>query len=105
MAAIISTLNIYIGAAVAVFLLGFVSLVLSRNMVRMIIGLEIMARAATLSIIAYGSARGNTSLSQALVVTIIVVEVVVTSIALALIMNIHNHSKSTDVSLLNKLKG
>ena len=105
MADILSTLNIYIAAAVAVFVIGFLCILASRNMVRMIIGLEVMARAATLSIVAYGYLRGNTAISQALVITIIVVEVVVTSIALALIMNIYNVGKSIDVGNLNKLKG
>ena len=100
-----STLSFDIITAVILFALGFLCLVFSNNAIRMIIGLEIMARAATLSFITYGAARGNTAITQALVITVIVVEVVVTSIALTLIMNISRVTKSVDVRHHNKLKG
>ncbi len=105
MPVIFSTLSPDIAAAVLLFVLGFYCLLSTKNMVRMIIGLEIMARGATLSFVSYGFSHGNTSISQALVISIIVVEVVVTSIALALIMNVFKLSGSVNVDNLTKLKG
>jgi len=105
MPAAASAMNIDIAVAVLLFALGFLCLIFSRKLIRMIIGLEIMARAATLSFIAYGAGFNNTSISQALVITVIVVEVVVTSIALALIMNLAKFGKSVQTQDLNKLKG
>ncbi|MCX5748904.1 MAG: NADH-quinone oxidoreductase subunit K [Candidatus Saganbacteria bacterium] len=98
-------LNPDIFTAVLIFIIGFACLLSSRNMIRMIIGIEIMARAATYSFIYFGFLNGNTSLSQAAVITVIVVEVVVSATALALIMNIYKSGRTLDVRRLTKLKG
>ena len=93
-------------ATVAVlFFIGFAGILRTSNMIRMIIGIEIMARAASFAFISFGFLHGNTAISQSLVVTVIVVEVVVTSIALALIMNLYKKNKSLDVKNLTTLKG
>lgn len=88
-----------------ILLIGFFTLILSKNMVRMIIGIELMARASTFLFVYYGYVQGKTGLSQALVVTIILVEVVVTAIALALIVNIFKLNGSLNTKYLNRLKG
>jgi len=98
-------INLDITTALLVFAIGFLCLLRSRNMVRMIIGIEIMARAATYLFIYFGNAGGNTAVSQALVITVIVVEVVVSATALAIIMNIYKIGKTLDVRKLTRLKG
>lgn len=98
-------MNLDILIAGSIFFIGFLSLLRTRNMIRMIIGIEIMARAATYLIIYFGASKGNTSLSQALVITVIVVEVVVSATALAIIMNIYKIGKTLDVRQLTRLKG
>ena len=93
-------------AAVAIlFFIGFAAILRTSNMIRMIIGVEIMARAASFAFVSFGFLHGNTAISQSLVVTIIVVEVVVTAIALAMVMNLYKKNKSLDIKHLTKLKG
>jgi NADH:ubiquinone oxidoreductase subunit K len=93
-------------AAVAIlFFIGFASILRTSNMIRMVIGIEIMARAASFAFVSFGFLHGNTAVSQSLVVTIIVVEVAVTATALAMIMNLYKKNKSLDVRNLTKLKG
>lgn len=88
-----------------IFFVGFFCLVSSKNIIRMIIGIEVMARGVTLSFISSGFVHGNTSIAQALVITVIVVEVVVSATALALIMNVYKHTKTLNIDKLTKLKG
>lgn len=101
----ILSLNLDLAVIVLIFIFGIGCLLATKNMIRMVIGIEIMARSSTFAFVYFGNLTGNNSLSQALVVTIIVVEVVVSAIALALIMNLYKFNKSLDVRHLNKLKG
>lgn len=101
----LTSFNYNIIAICVIFFIGFWCLIRSRNMVRMVIGIEIMARAATFAFIYFGYLSGSTAVAQALVITVIVVEVAVSAIALAIIMNIFKVTGSLDVRLLNRLKG
>ena len=94
-----------LAVAALLFLMGFAAILRTSNMVRMIIGLEIMARAASFAFISFGYLHGNTALAQSLVVTIVVIEAVVSALVLALIMNIYKKSGSLDVRDLTRLKG
>ncbi len=87
------------------FAIGLYCLLTSRNMIKLLIGLEVMAKAAVLSFIAAGHARGETFLSQSLVITFIVVEVCIVAVALALAINAYRNTGSLDVRKLAKLKG
>jgi len=77
----------------------------SRNLVRILIGLEIFTKAVTLLIILGGLAAGRIALGQSLVITLIVVEVVVIVVAAGVVINSYGHSLSLDTRELEKLKG
>jgi NADH:ubiquinone oxidoreductase subunit K len=102
---ILGGLSVDMIVVILLFLLGFYCILRTKNIIRMIIGIEIMARAATLSFIYSGYTHGNTSICQALVITVIVVEVVVSATALALIMNIYKLGSTLNTDKLTKLKG
>jgi multisubunit Na+/H+ antiporter MnhC subunit len=84
---------------------GLYCLLTMRNTVRLLIGVEIIAKGVTLALVASGYARDNLMVAQALVITVIVVDVAVIATALALIISIHRHTNSLDVRKLTKLKG
>jgi multisubunit Na+/H+ antiporter MnhC subunit len=87
------------------FLIGLYCLLTSRNMIKLLIGLEILAKSAVLSFITAGYARGETFMSQAMVITFIVVEVSIVAVALALVINAYRNTGSLDVRKLARLKG
>ncbi len=87
------------------FFIGLYCLLTSRNMIKLLIGLEIMAKSAVLSFITAGYARGETFFSQSLVITFIVIEVSIVAVALALVINAYRNTGSLDVRSLTKLKG
>ena len=94
-----------IGAAALLIGIGIYCLLTMKNMVKLLIGIEIIAKGVTLAFIATGLTKNNLLLAQSLVISVIVVDVAVIATALAIIISIHRHTKSLDVRKLTKLKG
>jgi len=94
--------------AITVFLLfaiGAYCILATYNLIRVLIGLELLIKAVTLLIIFCGYQTANTDLAQALVITIIVIEVVIMTIAAGVVVGIHRHNHSLDARDIRKLKG
>ena len=86
------------------FLLGFVGLLIMRNLLKLLISVEVLTKGVSLALIASGFARRNPFVMQSVVVTLIVVEVTVVAVALALIVNLYRRTGSLDVRKLTDLK-
>lgn len=93
------------GFAVLLLGVGLYCLLTMRNTVKLLIGIEVIAKGVTLALVAGGAARGNLMVAQSLAITVIVVDVAVIATALALVININRHTKSLDVRKLTRLKG
>ena len=90
---------------VLTFVCGLYCIVVTRNLIRAIIGLELLIKAVTLLVIVVGYVTGKTALTQAMVITIIVIEVVIAVVAGGIALRVFRHNDSLDVRKLNKLKG
>jgi len=99
---VVITYLVFVGL---LFFIGLYCLFTSRNMIKLLIGLEIMAKSAVLSFITAGYVRGETFFSQSLVITFIVIEVSLMAVALALVINSYRNTESLDVRNLTRLKG
>ncbi|MRR51430.1 MAG: NADH-quinone oxidoreductase subunit K [Rhodocyclaceae bacterium] len=87
------------------FFIGLYALLTGRNMIRLLIGLEIMTKAVVLVFIMAGYARGEEFLTQSYIITFIVVEVTLMAVALALVITAYRNTGSLDVRGLARLKG
>lgn len=87
------------------FFSGLYCLFSSRNIIKLLIGLEIMAKSAVLSFITAGYFRGETFLAQSYVITFIVIEVSLVAVGLALVINAYRNTGSLDIQKLSRLKG
>ena len=87
------------------FFIGLYCLFASRNIIKLLIGLEIMAKSVVLSFVTAGYFRGETFLAQSLVITFIVVEVSLVAVALALVINAYRSTGSLDIQKLARWKG
>jgi NADH-quinone oxidoreductase subunit K len=87
------------------FAIGLYSLLTMKNLIRMLIGVEILSKGIMLALIATGYEKNNILTSQSLAISFIVVEVCVLATALAIIINIHRHLKTLDIENLTELKG
>ena len=87
------------------FFIGLYTLLFSRNMIRMLIGLEIVVKAITLALISSAYFTKSIGTGQAIFITMLVIEVVIAVIVLAFIINIYRHTESIDIRKLTKLRG
>jgi NADH:ubiquinone oxidoreductase subunit K len=93
------------GGALLVLIVGFYGLLMTRNLIRALIAVEILAKAATLLLVTGGYLAGRTGLGQALAITLIVVEVAVIGVAVGIVLGIYRHSGSLDASDFATQKG
>jgi len=78
---------------------------ISRNLIRILIGLELLIKAVTLLIALAGYLTGRMALAQTFIITMIVIEVVVIAVAAGIVIGVHRHNQSLDVRTLRNLKG
>ncbi|HAT72188.1 MAG TPA: hypothetical protein DCS63_05170 [Elusimicrobia bacterium] len=84
---------------------GFYCMLASRSIVRQLIGLEIVSKGAMLAVISSGALTNNLVFAQALLITMIVIEVVVVAAGLALLVKNFRVNGSADIWKLDGLKG
>jgi NADH:ubiquinone oxidoreductase subunit K len=88
-----------------IFFAGLYCMLVSRNLLRQLIGLEIMSKSCLLGVISVGALTGSLALAQALIITMIVIEVVVVAVGLSLLVKNYRLTDSIDIWSLNNLKG
>ncbi|MEI8349676.1 MAG: NADH-quinone oxidoreductase subunit K [Candidatus Omnitrophota bacterium] len=89
---------------IMIFIVGLYCTLVTYNFIRALIGLEILMKAVTLSIIAVGYITNHAALAQSLVITMIVVEVVVIAVAVGVVLGMYRHTHSLDVRKNRELK-
>jgi NADH:ubiquinone oxidoreductase subunit K len=90
---------------ILLFVMGLYCLCMTFNLIRALIGVELLIKAATLLIIAVGYVSDHKALTQSLVITLIVVEVVFITVATGVVMGLHKHNDSLDVRKTRNLRG
>lgn len=98
-------LTLYVAAIILVATAGLYYLLVTTNLIRALIGVELMTKAVTLGLILAGRLTGHVGLAQSLVITLIVVEVVVMVVAVGLILLVHRHTNTVDARELRNIKG
>ncbi len=96
----LSTIFVILLAAAALY-----CILISRNLIRILIGLELLIKAVTLLIAVAGYISGRMALAQSFIITLIVIEVVVIAVAAGIVVGAHRHHDSLDAHNLSKLKG
>lgn len=84
---------------------GAYCLIVTNSILRAIIALEVLIKAVTLLLIAAGHITGNIALAQALVITVIVIEVIIVVIAGGIAISVFRHNNNLDLRNLRELKG
>jgi len=84
---------------------GFYCILISRNLLRVLIGIEILIKSVTFFLILAGYIGGKTSLAQGVVITLIIIEVVVIAVAAGIVLGVFQLNDSLDARKLKNLKG
>lgn len=94
-----------IAVIIMLFIAGLYCILVTRNLMRVLIGLELLTKAVTLLLIVAGYAIGRVALAQAMVITLIVIEVVVIAVMAGVILSIYRHTGSLDAGNIKSLRG
>ena len=98
-------LAIFIITVALLFATGLYSLLVTKNLIRIVISVEILTKGATLLLIAAGYLNGMMAQAQTYVVTIIILEVVLLVVAVGIILGVYKSNGTLDTKKLNNLKG
>ena len=85
--------------------IGLYGLLISRNLIKLVVALQILVKAALLGLVLAGDVSGQINLSQSLAITVIVADTVVAVIGMALAVQVRRQIGTMDVSALSKLRG
>jgi multisubunit Na+/H+ antiporter MnhC subunit len=97
--------QIYVVGAAALAIVGICSVASRRNMIRSIIGIEIITAAVNLNFIALGSRAGHVdSLAESIVFTSIVIGASIAAVALSIVINAYRHYGTLDLRKLSRLR-
>jgi NADH:ubiquinone oxidoreductase subunit K len=84
--------------------IGLIGLLISRNLIKTLISLQVLVKAALLAVIAAGAAQGQIDLGQSLAVTIIVADTIVAVVGLALAVAMQRRFGTLDLGALTLLR-
>src|SRR5512133_1104028 len=98
-------LNVIIAGSLVLLGVGLYGLLILRNLIKVIVALQILVKGAVLALVAAGSISGQTNLGQSLAVTLIVADTVVAVVGLALAVQVRRRLGSLDINKLSTLRG
>lgn len=91
--------------ALALFFIGFYCIVTRRNMIKTVLGIEIMTSAVNLNFMSYASSGGTSDpLGTSIVIVSISVGAAIVAIALSMVIAVYRKTGSVDVRELRRLK-
>ncbi|KMV73164.1 NADH-quinone oxidoreductase subunit NuoK [Rosenbergiella epipactidis] len=90
--------------AAILFVMGFTSIILRRNLLFMLIGLEIMINAAALALVVAGSYWGQAD-GQVMYILAISLAAAEASIGLALLLQLHRRRQTLNIDSVSEMRG
>ncbi|MBN2048605.1 MAG: NADH-quinone oxidoreductase subunit K [Anaerolineaceae bacterium] len=88
----------------ALFGVGFYALLTTRNLIKVIVALQILVKAVIIFIILAGNLNGNIDLSQSLALTVIVADTIVAVLGMALAVQIRRKFGTLDIKEISTLR-
>ena len=84
--------------------IGLYGLLMSRNLIKVVVALQILVKGAMLALVAAGSVNGKLALAQSLALTVIVADTIVAVVGLALAVQVRKHFGTLDLDALRTLR-
>jgi NADH:ubiquinone oxidoreductase subunit K len=100
-----SLLNVALIGILGLVGVGFYGLMVVRNLIKIVVVLQILGKAALLALLVAGEASGQINLGQSLALTVIVADTAVAAVGLALAVQVRRRLGTLDVKKLSQLKG
>ena len=84
--------------------LGLYGLLIIRNLIKIVVALQVFAKGTILLMVAAGAVSGRPAIGQSLAITVIVADTVVTVVALVLAIQVRRWCGSLDTRVISKLR-
>lgn len=97
--------GMFLISVVLILAAGIFSLIVTRNLMRILISIELLTKAVTLLLLCAGHMIGDMATAQSYVVTVIIIEVVLIAIATGIVLGAFRVNNTLDSNKLNNLKG
>jgi NADH-quinone oxidoreductase subunit K len=98
-------LNIVLWGIVAILGVGFYGLLITRNLIKMVMVLQVLIKAALLALVLAGKLSGNPGLGQSTAATVLVADTIVAVVGLALAVQVRRRFGTLDVPKISTLRG
>jgi NADH-quinone oxidoreductase subunit K len=98
-------LNIILFGVVALLGVGFYGLLITRNLIKVVMVLQILVKAVILSLVLAGKMSGNLGLGISTAATVIVADTIVAVVGLALAVQVRRRFGTLDVPKISTLRG
>jgi len=99
-----ASLDFYIFVSIALFSIGAIGVLTRKNMIVLLMCIELMLNAVNLLLVTFSTFFGNGE-AQIVVFFIIVVAAAEATIGLSILIMAYRNSKSIDIEMFNKLNG
>lgn len=100
-----SPLNIILIGIAGLLGVGFYGLLITRNLIKVVMMLQILIKAVALALVFAGKVSGNLGLGQSTAATVIVADTIVAVVGLALAVQVRRRFGTLDVPKISTLKG
>lgn len=101
----LSPVNVALAGVLGLLAVGFYGLLVCRNLIKVVIVLQILVKAAVLGLITAGEISNQINLAQSMAITVIVADTIVAVIGVALAVQVKRHLGTLDISDLSSLRG
>ncbi len=101
---VINTALVVLIAVIGLFGIGLYCLLVTRNLIRLVVGLQILVKGSMLVLLFVGQIQGVPSVGQSMALTVIVADTIVAVVGLALAVQVKRSVGSLDIADISKLK-
>ena len=84
--------------------IGLYGLLISRNLIKVVVALQIMTKGAMLALVVAGNLNGQVNLGQSMALMVIIADTIVAVIGLALAVQVRRHVGTLDIKALTTLR-
>lgn len=98
-------LNAILIGVILLLAVGFYGLLITRNLIKIVLVLQILVKAVVIALVLAGKASGHIGLGQSIAATVIVADTIVAVVALALAVQVRIRFGTLDLSKISSLRG
>ena len=101
----LTEINIILLGIIGLLGVGFYGLLITRNLIKVVMVLQILVKAVVLAFVFSGQVSGNLGLGQSIAATVIVADTIVAVVGLALAVQVRRRFGTLDAPKISTLRG